>query len=116
MTLMETAQLLGNFGEVVGAIAVVATLAYLAIQIRQSNVAAQTAAIQGFFDSYSSFSDVQSDVPLIQVIRKGFHIIAIGCFMVNSSSQAIISPRQSFRRKTRIGPQQPVQATTSLPN
>ncbi len=36
MTMMETAQLLGNFGEFVGAIAVVATLMYLAFQIRQS--------------------------------------------------------------------------------
>jgi hypothetical protein len=36
MTLMETAQLLGNFGEFVGAIAVVVTLAYLALQIRQN--------------------------------------------------------------------------------
>ena len=33
------AQLLGNYGEFVGAIAVVATLAYLATQIRQSNQA-----------------------------------------------------------------------------
>ena len=36
MTLMETAQLLGNFGEFFGAIAVVGTLIFLAIQIRQS--------------------------------------------------------------------------------
>jgi hypothetical protein len=34
MTLMETAQLLGNFGEFVGAVAVVATLVYLIIQVR----------------------------------------------------------------------------------
>jgi hypothetical protein len=34
MTLIDTAQLLGNFGEFVGAIAVVATLVYLAIQVR----------------------------------------------------------------------------------
>ena len=72
MTLMDTAQLLGNFGEFVGAIAVVATLAYLAVQIRQSNVAAQTTAIQGFFDSYASFADIKSNVPFIQIIRKGF--------------------------------------------
>ncbi len=32
-------QLLGNFGEFVGAIAVVATLAYLAVQIRQNTKA-----------------------------------------------------------------------------
>ena len=36
MTLMETAQLLGNFGEFFGAIAVVATLIYLALHIRQN--------------------------------------------------------------------------------
>ena len=36
MTLMETAQLLGNFGEFVGAIAVVATLVYLIVQVRHS--------------------------------------------------------------------------------
>ena len=36
MTLIETAQLLGDFGEFFGAIAVVATLGYLAVQIRQN--------------------------------------------------------------------------------
>ncbi len=36
MTITELAQLLGNFGEFVGAIAVVATLVYLAIQVRHS--------------------------------------------------------------------------------
>ena len=36
MTLMETAQLLGNFGEFFGAIAVVITLVYLALEIRRS--------------------------------------------------------------------------------
>ena len=39
MTLMEIAQLLGNLGEFVGAIAVVATLLYLAIQVRHSKEA-----------------------------------------------------------------------------
>ena len=34
MTLMDTAQLLGNFGEFFGAVAVVVTLGYLAVQIR----------------------------------------------------------------------------------
>jgi len=36
MTLMDTAQLLGNFGEFFGAIAVVATLVFLIVQIRQN--------------------------------------------------------------------------------
>jgi hypothetical protein len=34
MTLMETAQLLGNFGEFFAAIAVLVTLAYLVVQTR----------------------------------------------------------------------------------
>ena len=41
MTLMDTAQLLGNFGEFVGAIAVVFTLAYLAVQVRHSKEATE---------------------------------------------------------------------------
>jgi hypothetical protein len=45
MTLMETAQLLGNVGEFVGSIAVVATLAYLAIQVRDAGRAATLAAV-----------------------------------------------------------------------
>jgi hypothetical protein len=36
MTLIETTQLMGNIGEFVGAIAVVVTLAYLAVQVRQN--------------------------------------------------------------------------------
>ena len=39
MTLIDTAQLLGNFGEFVGAFAVVATLFYLAVQVRHGKEA-----------------------------------------------------------------------------
>ena len=46
MTLMETSQLLGNMGEFVGAIAVVATLLYLAIQLRNSTIQARASAYQ----------------------------------------------------------------------
>jgi hypothetical protein len=46
MTLMDVAQLLGNFGEFVGAIAVIATLSYLAIQVRNSTVQARASAYQ----------------------------------------------------------------------
>jgi hypothetical protein len=41
MTLMETAQLMGNFGEFFGAFAVVATLFYLAVQVRHGKEATQ---------------------------------------------------------------------------
>ena len=38
VTLLETAQLLGNFGEFFGAIAVVVTLVYLSIQVRHNTL------------------------------------------------------------------------------
>jgi hypothetical protein len=41
MTLIETTQLLGNLGEFVGAIAVVVTLVYLAVQVRHSRAATE---------------------------------------------------------------------------
>ena len=49
MPLSEFSQVLGNFGEFVGAIAVVATLFYLAIQVKQSKEAtkANTQSLQG---------------------------------------------------------------------
>lgn len=42
MDLMSTAQVLGNFGEFVGAIAVVVTLIYLVFQIRQNTQSIQS--------------------------------------------------------------------------
>jgi hypothetical protein len=57
MDLVTTAQMLGNFGEFVGAIAVVATLAYLAVQVRQSKLATEvnTTALQSA--NYSAWND-----------------------------------------------------------
>ncbi len=47
MDLQATVQLLGNVGEFVGSIAIVVTLVYLAIQIRQSSRSATLIASQG---------------------------------------------------------------------
>ena len=52
----SVAQLLGSYGEFVGALAVVITLIYLTKQIKQSNTASETAAIQAFFDSTQSLT------------------------------------------------------------
>ena len=41
MTLMESAQLLGNIGEFLGAIAVVVTLLYLTAQVRHARAEVQ---------------------------------------------------------------------------
>ena len=62
MQLTEISQILGNFGEFVGAIAVVATLIYLSIQVRhskqsidQSNQLAEVAAMDESLRSFSAF-------------------------------------------------------------
>ncbi|MEJ2238786.1 MAG: hypothetical protein P8X82_10855 [Gemmatimonadales bacterium] len=54
MDLMSTAQLLGNFGEFLGAIAVVATLGYLSRQIRSSNKAQRTATQHDILTEFRS--------------------------------------------------------------
>lgn len=74
MELQTIAELLGNLGEFVGAIAVVATLGYLAVQIRQSNLASQATAIQSFINSFSTVhAEPSRDVEFIQLLRKGFN-------------------------------------------
>ena len=66
MNLIDTAQLLGNFGEFVGAIAVVATLAYLAVQIRQNTKSAKaltyTATSTGWQDLLLKLSEADLDI------------------------------------------------------
>ena len=54
MNLLDTAQLLGNFGEFVGAIGVVVTLVYLSVQIRQSTIASRAQSRQTLLDQWSS--------------------------------------------------------------
>ena len=46
------AQLLGNYGEFLGAIAVVVTLGYLAYQIRQNTIVARSSIRQGITQTY----------------------------------------------------------------
>jgi hypothetical protein len=52
------AQLLGNYGEFVGAIAVVATLVYLAVQIRQNTRSMDESRKFALVDSYVRRNDV----------------------------------------------------------
>ena len=48
------AQMLGNYGEFVGAIGVVVTLAYLAVQIRQNTLSARAQSRQNLLDGWSA--------------------------------------------------------------
>lgn len=69
MTLMETAQLLGNFGEFAGAIAVVATLFYLANQIRDSADATKAVVRQGMDAGISTYMSAAIDPRTLQQAR-----------------------------------------------
>ena len=70
MTLMEISEVLGNVGEFVGAIAVVATLLYLAIQVRDAGRSSKFAAVQANRATriawFSSLRD-SSHLPALQV-------------------------------------------------
>jgi hypothetical protein len=71
------AQLLGNYGEFLGAIAVFATLVYLAIQIRQNTAAQRTATELATADvayktaaAYSRFYQMLADEGLAEIWAK----------------------------------------------
>ncbi len=58
MTLMETAQILGNFGEFFGAMAVVASLIYLAVQVKHGARSTKISATQSFAEVDNGFIGV----------------------------------------------------------
>ena len=67
------AALLGNYGEFVGAIAVVLTLGYLAVQVRQQNLESQAKSVHeilwGFRDAQAVFSDPDVSELAARLIR-----------------------------------------------
>lgn len=78
MDLQTTAQLLANFGEFVGAIAVVLTLVYLAIQVRHSKDAteANTRAIE--LQSYQAWQAANLQINMAMSNPAQSQIIAAG--------------------------------------
>lgn len=71
MNLMDVAQLLGNFGEFFGAIAVVATLAYLAIQIRNQNREARAGSVHEILDAFRRQNAVLGRSDIAALYMKG---------------------------------------------
>jgi heme exporter protein D len=68
----DFAELLGNYGAFVGAIAVVVTLVYLAMQIRHSVNTSQALSRQTLIDGWSgSQANLQSDPELLRIYAKG---------------------------------------------
>ena len=72
MNLLELSQILGNFGEFAGAIGVVFTLAYLALQIRRNTEATQAASHHAITDSLNQGNiAMATDPELTQIYLTG---------------------------------------------
>jgi hypothetical protein len=69
MSLLELSEVLGNFGEFVGAVAVVTTLLYLAVQIRQNNTSQRVAAKQEMTRQFADFIDFLVVNPDLEAIH-----------------------------------------------
>ena len=68
-----TWEALGAIGEIVGAIAVVATLAYLAVQIKQNREDVQSANFHRISDSFNDLNrQVAGDPELARILNAGF--------------------------------------------
>ena len=67
-----TIQDLGSIGELIGAIATVATLAYLAIQIRSSTIAVRSTAAQSVHESFATwYRMLAADAGLSELMTNG---------------------------------------------
>jgi len=70
MSLMDTAQLLGNLGEFFGSIVVVATLIYLAIQVKQNT---QSIRLETIHEISSGFNNVYSQLASNRELTDIYH-------------------------------------------
>lgn len=67
-----TIQDLGSLGEIVGAVATVATLIYLAIQIRDNTFAVRSSAAQSVHEAFSTwYRMLSADADLAQLVANG---------------------------------------------
>ena len=87
MTLLDTAQLLGNFGEFAGAIAVVVTLIYLASQIRFSN---RLARAEAFRTPMSDLNSMNAQYMQVSEFRQAFP------YVYNGASRTDLDREQQF--------------------
>ena len=72
MSTLEFAQLLGNYGEFVGAIAIVVTLIYLAVQIRQNSKQIRLTSIQTANEKFAALiTDSLQDPVRLEAFRDG---------------------------------------------
>ena len=71
-------EMVGAIGEVSGALAVLATLAYLAVQIRQSNKLTTTSIYESAMDGYIRLNQlVVNDAEVASIFRRGLSDISL---------------------------------------
>ena len=71
-------EMVGAIGEVSGALAVLATLAYLAVQIRQSNKLTTTSIYESAMDGYIRLNQlVVNDAEAASIFQRGFSAISM---------------------------------------
>ena len=71
MSTLEFSQLLGNYGEFVGAIAIVITLVYLALQLRQNTASVRSSAYQTWVEVATAELSAGQNVSMSPVIATG---------------------------------------------
>ncbi len=73
MSTLEFSQLLGNYGEFVGAIAIVVTLAYLAVQLRQNTAGMRATAYQAWVGANLELNKAFGEQAQSEAISKGMY-------------------------------------------
>ena len=71
MSALEFSQLLGNYGEFIGAIAIVATLIYLAVQLKQNTASVRASAYQEWVTSNVEIDMGMSNPAQSEIVDKG---------------------------------------------
>ena len=72
MDVQATAQLLGNFGEFVSSLVVLATVIYLAIQVRQTRLSVQSSSWQNGVNNIIDWNfRLAEDADLLEVFQRG---------------------------------------------
>ncbi len=71
MSTLELSQLLGNHGEFVGAVAIVATLFYLAIQLKQNTASVRASAYQSWVATNIEINMALSNPAQSEIVAKG---------------------------------------------
>ena len=71
MSTLELSQILGNYGEFVGAIAIVITLVYLSLQLRQNTASVRSAAFQTWVEATNAELSAGQNESMAPIIATG---------------------------------------------